>query len=349
MCHGLTINGDHGTTLTPITQQRRHPRGLLHTGYDVRAGAPNGVKLPVHTGRTGRQGQRRQVVESETLDAADHPTSWVRFTGTGIIDHASHMRDYVYPVVVRAILAAFKGLDLEFQVKGADNVPKEGGVLVAFNHVAHVDFILGGYGAWKETGRLPRFMAKREVFDNAIAGPLMRGMHHISVDRAEGAQSMRDAVEYLQAGEMVGIFPEATISRSFEIKEIKSGATRIAAEAGVPLIPVAIWGSQLIMTKDHPKDLFGRGKTITLVIGEPMYFDGQDPEAETAALREKMIELHEEALAWHPAEEHPPGSWWLPASRGGSAPTPEVATQMDTVEKAARAARKAAKATKSGK
>ena len=59
------------------------------------------------------------------------------------------MRDFVYPVVVRAILAAFMGLDLEFQVKGAENVPAEGGVLVAFNHVAYVDFILGGYGAWR--------------------------------------------------------------------------------------------------------------------------------------------------------------------------------------------------------
>ncbi len=254
------------------------------------------------------------------------------------------MRDFVYPVVVRAILAAFKGLDLEFQVKGAENVPAEGGVLVAFNHVAYVDFILGGYGAWKETGRLPRFMAKREVFDNAIAGPLMRGMHHISVDRAEGAQSMQDAVEYLKMGEMVGIFPEATISRSFEVKEIKTGAVRIAAAAQAPLVPVAIWGSQLIMTKDHPKDLFGRGKTITLVLGEPMYFTGEDPEAETAQLRERMIQLHQEAVDWHPDEAQPPGSWWLPASLGGSAPTPEVASQMDAVEKQARAERKAARA-----
>ncbi|MEZ5161193.1 MAG: 1-acyl-sn-glycerol-3-phosphate acyltransferase [Marmoricola sp.] len=61
-------------------------------------------------------------------------------------------------------------------------------------------------------------MAKREVFDNAIAGPLMRRMHRISVDRAEGAQSMRDAVNTFQAGEMVGIFPEATISGPFEIE-----------------------------------------------------------------------------------------------------------------------------------
>jgi len=259
------------------------------------------------------------------------------------------MRDYVYPVVVRAILAAFKGLDLEFQIKGAEHVPQDGGVLVAFNHVAYVDFILGGYGAWKGTGRLPRFMAKREVFDNPIAGPLMRGMHHISVDRAEGAQSMRDAVDYLQRGEMVGIFPEATISRSFEVKDIKSGAVRIAAEAQAPVVPVAIWGSQLIMTKDHPKDLTGRHKTITLVIGEPLHFEGDDPEADTALLRERMIDLHAEAIDWHPAEEQPPGSWWLPASRGGSAPTPEIAAQMDAVEKEARAKRKAARAAaKSG-
>ena len=79
-------------------------------------------------------------------------------------------------------------------------------------------------------------------------------------------------MRYLQDGEVVGIFPEATISRSFEIKEIKSGAARIAAAAGVPLIPVVLWGTQRLMTKDHPRD-FSRGKTIGIHVGEPMYGD----------------------------------------------------------------------------
>ena len=170
----------------------------------------------------------------------------------------------------------------------------------------------------------------------------MRSMHHISVDRGDGAASMDEALRYLEAGEVVGIFPEATISRSFEVKELKSGATRIAAQAGVPLIPVALWGTQRLMTKDHPRD-FSRGKTIGIRVGEPMYPTGEDPVAETAELHRRLSALVEEAIDVYPAEEQPPGSWWLPASRGGSAPTPERAAELDAEEKAARAARKAQK------
>ena len=91
----------------------------------------------------------------------------------------------------------------------------------------------------------------------------MRSLHHIEVDRGDGLASYRTAVEYLRAGEAVGIFPEATISRAMELKEFKTGAVRIAAEAGVPLVPVVLWGTQRMMTKDHPRD-FSRGKTIAI-------------------------------------------------------------------------------------
>ena len=77
-------------------------------------------------------------------------------------------------------------------------------------------------------------MAKRELFDHRWTGPLMRSMHHIEVDRADGEASLRTALDYLEAGEAVGIFPEATISRAMELKEFKTGAVRIAAAAGVP-------------------------------------------------------------------------------------------------------------------
>ena len=76
------------------------------------------------------------------------------------------------------------------------------------------------------------------------------------MDRASGAASYEAAVEQLKAGELVGVYPEATISRSFEIKEFKSGAARMAIEAGVPIIPHIVWGAQRIWTKDHPKKLF---------------------------------------------------------------------------------------------
>ena len=170
----------------------------------------------------------------------------------------------------------------------------------------------------------------------------MRSMHHIRVDRGEGVASYDQAIEYLRNGEAVGIFPEATISRSFVLKEFKTGAVRIAAEAGVPLVPVVLWGTQRMMTKDHPRD-FSRGTTIAITVGAPLHPTGVDPVAETTQLREVMSALLDETIRGYPAEEQPPGSWWLPAQYGGSAPTPEEAARLDAEEQRRRAERRAAR------
>ncbi|WP_435741749.1 lysophospholipid acyltransferase family protein [Nocardioides sp. SYSU DS0663] len=249
------------------------------------------------------------------------------------------MRDISYPPIILTAKAAFRLLGQRFQLTGTEHVPREGGVLLACNHVGYLDFIYGGLAA-HPSGRLVRFMAKKEIFDHPVGGPVMRSMHHIEVDRGEGLASYRTAVDYLRQGEAVGIFPEATISRSMEIKELKSGAVRIAAEAGVPLLPVVLWGTQRILTKDHPKD-FSRGKTISITVGEPMHPTGEDPVAETAALKKAMTGLLDQTIAGYPADEQAPGSWWLPARHGGSAPTPEEADRLDAEEKRARAARRA--------
>ena len=105
---------------------------------------------------------------------------------------------------------------------------------------------------------------------DALAAP-----HRGRPGRGRGARCAT-AVDYLKAGEAVGIFPEATISRALELKEFKTGAVRIAAEAGVPLVPVILWGTQRMMTKDHPRD-FSRGKTITLSVGTPLHPDRRGP------------------------------------------------------------------------
>lgn len=251
------------------------------------------------------------------------------------------MRDITYPPVIVTAKIAFRALGLRFDMTGTEHVPATGGALLAFNHVSYVDFVLGGYAA-QPSKRLVRFMAKRELFDHRLTGPLMRSLHHINVDRADGIGSYNEGVRYLRDGEVVGIFPEATISRSFEIKDLKSGAARMAAEAGVPLVPVILWGTQRMMTKDHPKD-FSRGKTIAISVGEPMHPDGSDPVGHTAQLHNVMTTMLGETIARYPVEEQPPGSWWLPASHGGAAPTPEEALRLDAEEKRARAKARAAK------
>ena len=258
------------------------------------------------------------------------------------------MRDITYPPIIVTAKLGFRALGLRFQMTGTEHIPRSGGALLAVNHVSYVDFVLGGFAA-QPSRRLVRFMAKRELFDHKYAGPLMRSLHHINVDRADGLGSYEEGLRYLRMGEVVGIFPEATISRSFEIKELKTGATRMAAEAGVPLIPVILWGTQRMMTKDHPKD-FSRGKTIAISVGEPLHPSGADPVADTAELRSVMSSMLDRTIRDYPADEQPPGSWWLPASYGGSAPTPEEAKVLDAEEKRRRAEKRRARAAaKAGK
>ena len=113
-------------------------------------------------------------------------------------------------------------------------------------------------------------MAKESVFRHKVSGPLMRGMKHIPVDRAAGAASYGQAPRSLRSGEIVGVFPEATISRSFELKGFKNGAARMAQEAGVPMLPTVVWGAQRVWTKGGVKRLGRHKLPISIAIGEPI-------------------------------------------------------------------------------
>jgi len=250
------------------------------------------------------------------------------------------MRDLTYPPIIWTAKTLFAVLGVRFQKSGTHHIPRTGGAILAANHIGYADFVFDGLAA-QDSGRLVRFMAKREAFDHRLTGPVMRSLHHISVDRDNGDQSYRTAVEYARGGEIVGIFPEATISRSFEIKELKTGAVRMAAEAGVPLLPMVTWGTQLLKTKDHPSDLLGRRRTIGLHVGEPLAVTGADPVAETEQLRRAMAALLDTAIAEYPLS--PEGQWWAPARHGGLAPTPEQAAKLDEEERIARAERRAQK------
>jgi len=256
------------------------------------------------------------------------------------------MRDVTYPPIVVTAKAGFRLLGQRFALSGAEHIPRSGGVLLAFNHVSYVDFVYGGLAA-QPSERLVRFMSKRELFDHRLAGPLMRSLHHIEVDRGAGVASYETAVDYLGRGEAVGIFPEATISRAMELKDFKTGAVRIAAAAGVPLVPVILWGTQRMMTKDHPRD-FSRGTAISITVGEPQHPTGADPVVETAALKSAMSGLLDTAIRTYPDAHLQPGAWWVPASYGGSAPTLDEAAVLDAREKRDRAAKRtAARAKKS--
>jgi 1-acyl-sn-glycerol-3-phosphate acyltransferase len=243
------------------------------------------------------------------------------------------VKDRVYPSVIFGFRVVFRAMGLRITIEGPENVPVEGGAILASNHVGYLDFTFVGWGV-RSRHRLVRFMAKESVFRHWASGPLMRGMHHIPVDRAAGSQAFREGMAMLRAGEVVGIFPEATISRSFMLKDFKPGAVRMAQAAGVPLIPTVIWGSQRIYTKGRPTDFRGRGKAITIAYGEPLTPGKRDDPDEVAAeLRRRMAELLDRAQRGYPdVQSGPDDRWWLPAALGGTAPSPEEAAAMDAAD-----------------
>jgi 1-acyl-sn-glycerol-3-phosphate acyltransferase len=249
----------------------------------------------------------------------------------------------VYGSIIALVRLAWRVQGLRFTIIGQENIPATGGAVIAINHTSYFDFTLAGLPAFREhRARKIRFMAKQEVFDSKITGPIMRGCRHIPVDRSSGAGSYAVAVDRLRAGELVAVYPEATISRSFEIKEFKSGAARMAIEADVPIIPHIVWGAQRIWTKDHPKKMFRPKVPIVVLVGEPIQPTLPAPEL-TALLHSRMEHLLEQAQDAYGS--HPAGEWWVPHRLGGSAPTMAEAAQLDAEEAdqraAARSARKA--------
>lgn len=234
------------------------------------------------------------------------------------------MPELVYPPVVGTAKAVLRLMDWHMDAVGAEHLPRAGGAVVACNHVSYLDYIFLGLTVTRHTGRYVRFMAKREIFDNAIGGPFMRSMNHISVDRSHGGGAYAEAEAALGRGEIIGVFPEATISQSFTVKKLKSGAARLAVAREVPLVPMAVWGGQRLWTKGHRRD-FRRHVPISVTIGEPLRPSATDnPDDVTAELRERMSTLSQNVQRNYP--ERPIGetdNWWQPAYLGGSAPESE--------------------------
>ena len=241
------------------------------------------------------------------------------------------MTEPLYRAVVEGFKGIFAVLGMKLDIVGEGNIPLQGGAVLALNHTSYLDFALGGVPADRRGRRFVRFMAKDSVFQHPIAGPLMRGMKHIPVDRHDGSLAFETAVAAARAGELIGVFPEATMSRSLEIKELKNGAVRMAREAEVPLVPMIVFGGHRVLSYDV-RD-FTRGRTICMTIGRPMTIN-DDVDEMTHALRSTLSELLDETIHRYP--DKPPGAPWIPQRHGGSAPSLEEAARIEEQRRAAR-------------
>ncbi|MFT4127082.1 MAG: lysophospholipid acyltransferase family protein [Gordonia sp. (in: high G+C Gram-positive bacteria)] len=253
----------------------------------------------------------------------------------------AHAREPVFRALELTAAALVRAQKLDLHYEGLATVPHAGGAVLAINHTAYVDFLPAAYGVYLADRRI-RFLIKSEVMDIAIMRFLVNHTRTIPVDRSAGAEAYVHAVRSLRDGEIVAVYPEATISRSFELKEFKSGAVRMAAEAGVPIIPVIVWGAHRQWTKGGRRRMGRSGIRVDVRFGAPIRVPrGVDVDETTADLRAVMTRmLHEVQDGYGP---HPAGEFWVPARLGGSAPTPDEAVVIEEDEAQRKAAIRAEK------
>lgn len=168
--------------------------------------------------------------------------------------------------MLKGIILFGAWLLFKFKVIGGENAPRKGGLLITSNHVSHLDPPLVGVA-------FPRYvfhMAKRELFTVGWLYALMKSLGTIMVDRGSGQPAVDEAIRYINNGAAVIIFPEGTRSKEGRLQKGRSGAVVIAIQAGCPILPVAIAGSQHGLTKGS-KSI--KAVPVKVFIGEPYSID----------------------------------------------------------------------------
>lgn len=181
-----------------------------------------------------------------------------------------------------------------WRFEGLEHVPREGATLVACNHISYFDPLAHSYFVIK-AHRKPRFLAKAELYENWLLKRVLVGAHQIKVVRGSGDRSPVDnAKKSLANGECVMIYPESTVTHSPDYSPMqgKTGIARLTLSTGVPVLPVAVWGSQHVWQRDGARSLkFGR--PIWLKAGAPMdfsdYGEGAHDEATLHAVTDQIM------------------------------------------------------------
>ncbi|TFD84838.1 lysophospholipid acyltransferase family protein [Cryobacterium serini] len=255
-----------------------------------------------------------------------------------------HKPEPIYSTAIGAGRALFGLLRVRPTVTGLEHLPATGGAVLAITHFGYLDFALVEWITWRHNHRHIRFMVKKGAFDQPLVGPLLRGMKHISVDMESGGEAYAQAVGALRDGELLGVFPEGGVNASFTVRELKTGAVRMAQAANVPIIPVAVWGGHRLMTKNHRSTLRERvGVPVSIRFGQPIATDAAAPAGSNVAVH--TAELHNtlQSLVDAVQTEYPvpgAGAWWQPAHLGGTAPTPAEAAVVEAERRRRKAASK---------
>lgn len=232
---------------------------------------------------------------------------------------------------IRVIVSGQENLLTPDPLNGASRraVPGRGAV-IAITHFGYLDFAFAELVLWKHARAQMRFMIHQGAADHWFAGPVISATGHVVVGYKSGTAAYDSAVAKLRAGEYIAVLPEAGVSRSFKVRECKTGAARMAAEAGVPVVPVSVWGAHRLMTRGHGfSPRIAWKAPVRVHVGEPLTFpEDADADTTTATLRTELQKGIDAGIADFPVTAEP-GAWWMPADHGGGAPTEEERQRLD--------------------
>lgn len=184
-----------------------------------------------------------------------------------------HFGTRIVANVLKPFVRAMYGL----QVRGAENVPKTGGYVLAANHVTYLDALAVAYAVYFRLHRTPHFLAKGNLFKAPLVGSILLGVEQVPVYR--GGHSNREPMDaahaVLEAGRVITIFPEGTLTREPDGWPMrgKIGAIKLALDCDVPFIPMAQWGTEQVLATYSKKLRPKPWHKVQVLIGEPLNLD----------------------------------------------------------------------------
>ncbi len=193
--------------------------------------------------------------------------------------------------VLRVILSTLFSLLFRTKVVGKENIPMEGGMIMAANHLSNWDPpVIGAY--------MPRpvaYMAKEELFSPAIAGAIIRSLYAFPVKRgAADRGAIKTALNILKQNLCLGVFPEGTRSKDGKTHKAEAGVALLAAMGKVPVVPTALIGTNKIFQNG------GLLPKLHIIFGEPMYFEGKHNDKEAlVAFSQKIMEKIDNLIKIH--------------------------------------------------
>lgn len=202
----------------------------------------------------------RPAPDSVIVDTSSMPAEQVADRIVGML---KPRRIHPLYVVIRGILSLLLRTAFRLEVEGAENIPKHGGAIIAPNHRSLIDHPAVGV----LTKRQVWFMAKSELFKTKIGDTFLRAMGSFPVNRGKPDRgSLQRCLELLEQGELVGIYPEGTRSPESRFAVLEEGFAYIALKAGVPIVPVALSGTEAVLPHGRK---FPRFVKIRIKVGEP--------------------------------------------------------------------------------